>query len=205
MSESANNDRRPLAIGLCAAAAVCLLYAAFTETWLVRGSGSFELGFGLRGNHECATVASGTTCVELSNSELIEKWRAMTGDKSVSGGFVPAGWVTFIALVIAALGLAASAALGAMKKLVTRPIAPTSVALLGVMIGLVGGCVFVATKPGPGGLIGVGLSFWMFGIGSVLGIAGAQMMAKVNHALEPDWTVDRAKTVSTDCNQRGSC
>jgi hypothetical protein len=50
--------------------------------------------------------------------------------------------------------------------------------------------VFVATKPGPTGMVGVGMSFWIFGAGCVMGIAGAQMMAKLNRPLEPEWTVD---------------
>jgi hypothetical protein len=50
--------------------------------------------------------------------------------------------------------------------------------------------VFVATKPGPNGMVGVGLSFWIFGVGCVMGIAGAQMMAKVNRPPDPEWTVD---------------
>jgi hypothetical protein len=70
------------------------------------------------------------------------------------------------------------------------PIAPTTIALLGVMIGLITGCVFIATKPGPTGMVGVGLSFWIFGVGCVMGIAAAQMMAKVNRPPDPEWTVD---------------
>jgi hypothetical protein len=35
-------------------------------------------------------------------------------------------------------------------------------------------------------MVGVGLSFWVFGVGTVMGIAGAQMMAKVNRAPDPD-------------------
>lgn len=197
MTEPAQKDLRPLATGLCAAAAACLLYAAFTESWLVNAGLYGEIGFGLRGNHECSSSLASLggesqTCIELSNSAYLEKWRAMgeQGANLTSSAFVPAGWITFILALLAALGLAVAAGFGAMKKPMTLPIAPTTVALLGVMIGLISGCVFVATKPGPAGMVGVGLSFWLFGIGCVMGIAGAQMMAKVNRPPEPEWTVD---------------
>jgi hypothetical protein len=50
--------------------------------------------------------------------------------------------------------------------------------------------VFVATKPGEAGFVGVGQSFWVFGAGAVLGIAGAQMLAKVNRPSDPDLMSD---------------
>ncbi|HEY5928486.1 MAG TPA: hypothetical protein VIV11_42660 [Kofleriaceae bacterium] len=200
MSEPGKKDLRPLATGLCAVAAACLIYAAFTHAWLVNASRYAEIGFGLRTNYECgmsysfdgAEEHSKQACEWHGNSELIKKWREMGPEaaKLTSGAFAPTGWITFIVALLAAAGLAAAAAFGALKKPMTLPIAPTTVALLGVMIGLITGCVFVATKPGPAGMVGVGLSFWIFGVGCVMGIAGAQMMAKVNRPPDPDWTVE---------------
>jgi hypothetical protein len=200
MTEAPKKDMRPLASGLCAAAAACLLYAAFTQAWLVNASRYAEIGFGLRSNYECGTSysfdgeaeKSEQKCADISNSELIKKWRSMgpEAEKLTSSAFVPMGWVTFIVALLAALGLAASAAFGFAKKPMNLPIAPTTIGLLGVMIGLITGCVFIATKPGPAGMVGVGLSFWIFGIGCVMGIAGAQMMAKVNRPPDEEWTVD---------------
>jgi len=200
MSEPAKKDLRPLATGLCAAAAACLLFAAFTHTWLANTSKYAELGFGLRGNYECGTSYSfdggeehsKQACANYSNTEFIDKFKSMgdRGAKMTSAAFVPTGWITFIVALLAAAGLAAAAVYGALKKPMNWPIAPTSIGLLGVMIGLITGCVFVATKPGPTGMVGVGLSFWIFGVGCVMGIAGAQMMAKVNRPPDPDWTVD---------------
>lgn len=201
MTEPKKKDMRPLATGLCAVAAACLLYAAFTHTWLANAAGRYtEMGFGLRSNFECGTSFSfdgadehsQKNCEWHTNSELIAKWRDMGAEaaRMTSSAFVPAGWVTFIVALLGAAGLAAAAAFGALKKPMTGPIAPTTPGLLGVMIGLISGCVFVATKPGPAGMVGVGLSFWIFGVGCVMGIAGAQMMAKVNRPPDPEWTVD---------------
>lgn len=200
MTEAPKKDLRPLASGLCAAAAACLLYAAFTHAWLVNASRYAEIGVGLRSNYECGVSysfdgeqeTSEQKCADLSNSELIAKWRSMGPEaaKLTSSAFVPTGWITFIVALLGAAGLAASAAFGFAKKAPTLPIAPTTVALLGVMIGLITGCVFVATKPGPAGMVGVGMSFWIFGVGCVMGIAAAQLMAKVNRPPDEEWTVD---------------
>jgi hypothetical protein len=193
-------DVRPLATALCTVAAACLIYAAFTHAWLVNASRYTELGFGLRKNVECkqsysfdgGEEHSKQICSSYSNSEWIETWKTISTDaaKMTSGAFVPMGWVTFIAALLGALGLAGAAAYGALKRPMTLPIAPTTVALLGLMIGLITGCVFIATKPGPGGMVGVGPSFWIFGVGCVMGLAGAQLIAKVNRPPDEEWTVD---------------
>jgi hypothetical protein len=200
MSEPVKKDLRPLATGLCAVAAACLIYAAFTHAWLANAGRYNEIGFGLRKNFQCAQSYSfdgaeehsRQACEWHTNADVIKKWREMSesSKKMASAAFAPMGWVTFIAALFAALGLAASAVFGALKKPLGGPIAPTTIGLLGVMIGLITGCVFIATKPGPVGMVGVGLSFWIFGVGCVMGIAGAQMMAKVNRPPDPEWTVD---------------
>jgi hypothetical protein len=200
MSEPVKKDLRPLATGLCAVAAACLIYAAFTHAWLANAGRYGEIGFGLRKNFDCresysfdgAEEHSKQACEWHTNADVIAKWRELSENskKLASSAFVPMGWVTFIVALLAALGLAVAAAFGALKKPMTGPIAPTTIGLLGVMIGLITGCVFVATKPGPAGMVGVGLSFWVFGVGCVMGIAGAQMMAKVNRPPDPEWTVD---------------
>ena len=85
-----------------------------------------------------------------------------------------AGNAVFALLVAAVAGLVVGAILAIVRAHPRLPIAPTTVALLALMLGLITGCVFVATKPGPAGWVGVGTSFWMFGAGAVLGIAAAQ-------------------------------
>lgn len=183
-------DNRQLALGLAIAAALCMLYGGFTKKWLVNGGSHSEYGFGLRSNYQCATgYDDKQRCEEHSNGEVVDLFKQMN-PKFASGAFVPTGWITFIALLLAALGLAGAAAMAAAKKPMDLPIAPTTIGLLFSMIALITGCVFVATKPGPPGMVGVGLSFWIFGVGSVMGIVGAQMLAKVNRPPDPEWTVD---------------
>jgi hypothetical protein len=202
MSESApKKDIRKLAMGLAIAAAACMLYAGFTRQWLVNGNQYLEFGFGLRGNYECSTsyatdYAGGgekksktEDCSSRSNAETVADFKRLD-PKLGSGAFVPTGWITFVAILLAAAGLLAAAAMAATNKVVAAPIAPTTIGLLGGMVALVTGCVFVATKPGPPGIVGVGLSFWIFGVGTVMGILSAQMLAKQLRPPDPEWTVD---------------
>jgi hypothetical protein len=182
---------RSIALGLALVAAVLLVGAAFTRHWLVNGNGrGQELGIGLRSMYLCAdsgriarTGYSGAnTCVDRSNADFVKMVDAMSEytKREASNAFVPAGVVTFAVVLLAAGGLVAAAALAARKKRNPIPIAPTTISLLCLMTALISGCVFVATKPGPTGSAGVGLSFWAFGVGAVIGIAGSQMLAKLN-------------------------
>jgi hypothetical protein len=177
------------------------LFAAFSRQWLVNSSRYVEVGFGLFSNQECSaafgglddegTSAESRKCRERSNSELIAQMRERrSGEKMTSSAFAPLGKVTFVIILLTVAGLLGAAGLALARKPLDLPIAPTSIALLGGMVGLITGCVFVATKPGPPGMVGVGLSFWMFGVGCVSGIVGAQMLAKVNRPPDPDWADD---------------
>ena len=199
-------NRRVIAIALGVVAAACLIIAAFTDHWLVNSSPEAKIGFGLRRNQEClstgwtsyapldeARAADKWKCVSASNGETVDKWQALEkphGDRLASGVFAPFGWITLVVVLLAAVGLLGAAGIAAARKQPQLPIAPTTVALVGVMIGLISGCVFVATKPGPAGMVGVGLSFWLFGVGCVLGIAGAQLLAKVNRPPDVDLMAD---------------
>lgn len=174
------NDNRMLAIGLAIAAAALLAFAAFSRMWVGRPDG---IGFGPMGCTQCNIEQDST----MSNAAFMDLLRS-TGvdDKFTSNAFGPMGWATFGLCLIAVLGLLGGAALAAKKKRPDLPVAPTSAALLAIMTALITGCVFVATKPGGPGFVGVSTGFWAFGIGAVMGIAAAQMLAKINRPVDPD-------------------
>jgi hypothetical protein len=184
---------RSLAILLSLAAAAALVYAALTRQWLVNGNVYEQYGFGLRSSFACGqSFGEAHECDELSNSAYVahEREVSATSARNTSGAFAPMGWATFVECLLAALGLAAAAGLALARKRPDLPMAPTTLALLAIMAALITGCVFVATKQGAPGFVGVGVSFWIFGAGSVLGIAGAQMLAKVNRPVDPDLMED---------------
>jgi hypothetical protein len=178
-------DYRTLGIVLALVAAACLGYASFTRHWLANASDYESVGIGLRSNFDCEGLGAVKQCRDLSNSALIDALKE-AGDPDQSSAFVPCGWITFVLCLITAVGLVAAAGLAIARKTPVLPMTPSSLALLGIMLALISGCVFVATKPGPAGSVGVGISFWVFGAGAVLGIAGAQLLARVNRPADPD-------------------
>ncbi|MDB4962457.1 MAG: hypothetical protein JWP01_2456 [Myxococcales bacterium] len=177
-------DPRMLAIGLAVAAAVLLAFAAFSKDWVAR---PMSVGFGPMGCHDCNLLEFNKPG-SMSNGAFVDMMRTMgeDGARHTSSAFAPAGWITFGLCLIAVLGLLGAAGLAFAKKRPDLPVAPSSAALLSIMVALISGCVFVATKPGGPGFVGVSNGFWAFGIGAVMAIAAAQMLAKINRPVDPD-------------------
>ena len=128
-------------------------------------------------------------CRTLSTTEFndeVGEAAQLDHDKYTSEAFARAGWLAFGACLLAAAALLVSAGLVLARVKKDLPVSPASIALLGLMSAMVAGCVFVATKPGPTGMVGVDLGFWVFGAGTVIGILGAQMLAKELRPPDPD-------------------
>lgn len=207
-------DRRMMAIVLALVGAACLLVAAFSKSWmgndnfggLVRdpdARGNYfqfrgDIRFGPLGFEQCAKPYRGfemrETPAEIAcTSRSTAAFNAAIGEAAgldraryTSGAFSPAGWIAFASCLLAAAGLIAAAALALARKQKELPISPASVALLAIMGAMASGCVFIATKPGPVGMLGVDLGFWAFGAGTVIGILGAQLLAKELRPPDPD-------------------
>jgi hypothetical protein len=181
-----------LAIGLALGAAACLAWAAFSNQWLVNGSRVEQYGFGLRTAYTCTEFRDEHGCESTSNSEYVSRMRDFgpSAARNTSSAFAPMGWATLVELLAAAAGLFAAAAIALAKKRPDLPLQPTTVTLLGLILSLITGCVFVATKPGEAGFVGAGPAFWIFGAGAVVGIAAAQMLARVNRPVDPDLMAD---------------
>jgi hypothetical protein len=176
---------RALGIALALASAALLVAACFSHRWLAnRHLGDF--GYSPLSFQQC-----GARCESISNFQVAEIASDYAFEENrVSAAFPASGLLTFIVLLVAAAGLVVSAGIAAARGRPNLPISPTTFALLGIMIGLISGCVFVATKPGGVGAVGVAWSFWAFGIGSVAGIAGAQLLAKQIRPADPDLLQD---------------
>lgn len=181
---AATTREPPRALGIVVAviAAACLIAACLSHRWLAnRHLGDFgysPLSFQQCGGPMCDTVSNFQIADIAADSPFPEQ--------RVSAAFPIAGVISFIVLLVAAIGLLVAAAIAATGKRPDLPVSPTTFALLGLMIGLVSGCVFVATKPGGVGAVGVAWSFWAFGVGAVAGIAGAQLLARQIRPPDPD-------------------
>jgi len=186
-------NNRWLAIALGLAAAAFLIYASFGRRWLFNTADNDEFGFGLREGFVCMDYREGRECTVRPNAEYLhtfEQIGTLEDARKKSSTFVPLGLATFVLCLLAAAGLAAGAALALGKKTPELPMAPTTMSMLALMLALITGCVFVATKPGAPGVVGVGITFWSFGAGAVLGIASSLMLARVNRPVDPDLMAD---------------
>lgn len=190
--EAPKTNHRVIGIVLALVAGSALIYAAVTKQWLANGNVYEQISFGLRDMSQCGSAFGENDCDHYSNGEFVQHMNDFGESAAIntSGAFAPMGWITLVACLLAALGLLAAAALAIANKKPDLPMTPSTLALLAIIVGIITGCVFIATKPGPAGFVGAGLSFWVFGGGCVLGIAAAQMLAKVNRPLDPDLMSD---------------
>ncbi|MGE0868817.1 MAG: hypothetical protein AB7P03_09650 [Kofleriaceae bacterium] len=218
MNDGSNSDvvksgarTNGIILGLIATA--LLGFAAMSKSWLAHPQMGISFGpLGCRNCNSCfatrATVfdrdspdrteeISSARCIYasegMSNGAFVEQLRDshnVLGEDVTSDAFAPLGWVTFVGLIIATLALATSAGLALANKRPQLRISPASLATIGVMVSLIAGCIFVGTKPGGPGFVAMSHGFWAFGIGSVVGIAAAQMLSKVIRPLDPDLMAD---------------
>ena len=172
---------RAVSVLLALAAAGCLVAACFSHRWLANRHAG-DLGYSPLSYQVCKPI-----CTTITNFQVDENTYNLPFEEDrVSVAFPVTGLITFIALLVAAGGLVVAAGIAAANKRPNLPVSPTTFALLGLMLGLLTGCVFVATKPGAVGAVGVAWSFWAFGIGAVAGIAAAQLLAKQIRPTDPD-------------------
>ena len=190
--EAPKSSNRVIGIVLALVAGAALIYASVTKQWLSNGTMYEQISFGLRDMSQCGSAFGEKDCDRYSNSEFVQHMNEFGETAAINNSavFAPMGWITLVACLLAALGLLGAAALAIAGKKPELPMTPSTLALLAIIIGIITGCVFIATKPGPAGFVGAGLSFWVFGGGCVLGIAAAQMLAKVNRPLDPDLMSD---------------
>jgi len=173
--------KRTIAIALALISAAALVWVSFSHRWTASADPLDHSGFGLRSIWYCQVDG----CHTMSNAAFL---RGYAGH--VSGAFTAAGWVTSIALWIAAAALALSAGLALARRFVYRPIAPTSLALLAVAVALIAGCVFVATAPGRP-VFGIAYGFFVFG-GAVIGGLVSSILLGRMRPHEPEWDAPEA-------------
>jgi len=202
-------DYREVGIVLTAVAALLFVIASLTHGWL--HNPVFGIKMSLLSTEAC--VPGGDTCESMSHFKLVDLAKDQAADldryaemanelgkrdpfnaysthnrDEVSGTFPWMGILTLILALVSAIAMFITAWFGAMKKRAEWPVSPVNVALSGLMLGLVTGCIFLATKPGGQQGVGVGYSFWMFAIGTMMGIVGVQILNKLVKPAEKAWT-----------------
>jgi hypothetical protein len=174
-------------IVLALIAAGGLVFASLAHAWAVDPIGD-HTGYGLRARQDCDDRG----CVTTPFLEVKATMRQAEVPTPTLRAF---GWATAIASWIAAGALVLAALLVAIDKLIVRPVAPTTIGLLALVVALISGCVFVAQAR----MIGtVGWNFWVFGVAVVVGIVGAQGLARFKPG-DPFW--DDPPTATDDLDK----
>lgn len=196
--------RRATAIVLAFVSAAALIAGVFGPRWLQTPEGIgvtlerdevVSAGMGLRAFEMCHEQV----CVSISNTALIdllekrieqirEENKTLPAQQQRAlphapwHGFPIVGYITLVAGLIAAAGLVIAGILAMAGKRIFVPIMPTTIAVLGLAIGIITGCIFVATKPDFTVSLVVGWTFITFGAGAVLGLAA---VFPLNRAIRP--------------------
>ncbi len=188
--------RRWLAIAVAIGAAAALIAACLGDRWLENAPDRF----GLLEYRRCAA----DTCVTGSNLELV-RFLNEAADEILEANatrpphehlpvparppsaFATAGIVALVTLGLAAASLLVAAALALARRRYDLPVAPTTASLVGLMLGIPAGCVFVATQPlKEHTLFTSGWSFWAFAIGAVGGLAATFMIQREIRPVDPE-------------------
>ena len=170
-----------IAIAVAIAAVIAIAAGLFTHKVLVDQSSDVTISCGLKQCEACVDQ-----CHSTSNFDLVED--ITRGGGKATAAWAWAGAIGWWGAVVAVIGLVLATAMVAGRRYVRLPvIAPTTIALVGGAIGLVGGCVFVATKPEGVGVTEVGWTFWAFGLGVVGAVISAFLLSRQLALLEPEF------------------
>ena len=161
------------------------LYVATAKAALTGDATELEIDDSVARTVERARVyiQSSQTSREQAIAEAQTKAKSIAEQNITSSAFALCGWLALVGCGLAAVSLAIAIALVALRKRKMLAVMPTTTALLGIMLAIVTGCVFVATKPGGSGFVGVSFGFWGFAAGIILGIASTLML---NRLLRPE-------------------
>src|SRR5687767_13651671 len=197
--EQRRQRKRATAILLGLVAAAGLVVGTVTNAWLTSPEYGEAVGMGLRE----ISVCDDGKCVSMTLFDLVESIEdeivrikhlneglpakeQMPIPRDPWNGWPVTGWITFVAALVAAGGLTLGVAFAAAGKRIAWPVMPTTIGVLGLMIGIICGCIFVATKPDQNQLLGVGWSFMTFGGAAVLGLASVFPLNRQIRPLEEE-------------------
>lgn len=177
-----SGNARLTSVALCLVAATLLTAACMSKRWLANGAGPDSIGYGLIRFTEC----SGGKCTTSGSDVEPLALRKRSPPEHLSPVFPAAGWVTLGGSALAIVALGVCALLGLFRRRLALPIAPSSLALFGLLVAMIAGAVFVGTKPGGLGRVGVDWGFVVFSGAVVIGMVAAQRIAKEIRPIDPD-------------------
>ncbi|HUQ02552.1 MAG TPA: hypothetical protein VM261_08665 [Kofleriaceae bacterium] len=181
-ADALNVKRKKTARVVCIVAAVLVLVPCLGLKWM-------KAGRGLDGGVSLLFVHPPNSSSESNLDEIdIVNNQAFSDKDKILGTYAYAGIATLFFAVVAAGALGAAGGLAFKDKFIRTPVALTTVALLALCLSLICGCVFLGAMPKFWFGGGVSWPFFLYGVGNVTGLAGAQMLAKAySEVRDPYW------------------
>ena len=173
--------RKSTARILCLIAAAMVILPCVGLDWMRAPARYGDIGMSLTSMEMCGRDFDGDSkCQTMSNFEVAKMARS-------SKAFAYCGIATLVLSVVGGLALAAAGGLAFKDRFIRKPMALTTIALLALCLSLITACIFVGAKPS--GPLSISWPFFMYALGVVLAIAGAQMLAKAfsESAVDPYW------------------
>jgi hypothetical protein len=179
-ADALNNQRKKTARIVCIVAAVLVVVPCLGLRWMKAQRGidaGVSLLFVSAGEHS------------ESNLNAVDEINKYATDKDkIIGTYAYAGIATLFFAVLGAGALGAAAYFSFKDKFIRTPMALTTAALLALCLSLVCGCVFLGAMPRFAFGGGVSWPFFLYGVGVVAGLTGAQMLAKAySEVRDPYW------------------
>ena len=181
-SRQSQASQRAIAIVLAFVALAGLVSGLVGRQLLVDQDPAGTMQCGLR----ACEATYGDETITTTTHALVEDIRAGGGKASAAWSW--SGTIAWFATMVAMAGVGAALGMVMSRKYVRFPImSPTTIALLGGAAALIGGCIFVATKPESIAVTRIGWTFWTFGAGTVCAIIGAVFLSRQLALLEPEF------------------
>ncbi len=166
---------------LCAAiAAVLLVFAAFSTSWVKGQQGGIESKVGLRSVDICV---DGSECTTVSFSE----WEKSAFAPPNFQRFITLGFLSFLLCLATAFFLVILVLSTALRKNARWPVHPGSITLLLTIGLLIIGVITLALHPFKSAGWGTGPGFMILGAGDIAALAASLILGRSAPLHEDDW------------------
>ena len=169
-----------LGLGAAALAAVLLVMAAFSNSWLIGENFGIKSAVGLRSVDSCE---DGSGCVSVTLSDWAESPYAPDGLST----YITLGTISFFTALVTALLMLVLLGYGAAKKAPRWPIHPGSISLLLSLALLIVGVLTLALHPFKTAGWGTGPGFLLLGGGDVAALVAALFLGRSVAISEEEW------------------
>jgi len=184
MGRSVTDNSVKTGLGAAALAAVLLIMAAFSHSWLIGNDFGIEARVGLRTVDSCETETDGDTDCE---SVALSSWADSAYAPKGLGTYITLATLSFFTSLATAFFMLILLGYGALKKAPRWPVHPGSISLILSMALLVVGVLTLALHPFKTTGWGTGPGFLLLGAGDVAALVAALFLGRSVPVTEEEW------------------